>query len=171
MARKATPPGGSVREIFETMSYGPAPEGDDVVRAWLASREGTFGHYIGGVFTDPTVGELVEVSNPSTGLPLARVAQGRVQDVDAAVAAARAALPAWQALDDHARARWLYAIARGIQKHARHFAVLEAIDNGKPIREARDIDLPLVARHFSYHAGWAQLLSSEFPGQHAYGGR
>ena len=169
MARKATPPGGSVREIFETMSYGPAPEGDDVVRAWLASREGTFGHYIGGVFTDPTVGELVEVSNPSTGLPLARVAQGRVQDVDAAVAAARAALPAWQALDDHARARWLYAIARGIQKHARHFAVLEAIDNGKPIREARDIDLPLVARHFSYHAGWAQLLSSEFPGQHAYG--
>ncbi len=169
MAPTTTPAGGSVREIFDSMSYGPAPEGDAVVRAWLADHGSAFGHYIGGAFTTPAAGESFEVQDPSTGTPLARVAHGSAHDVDAAVAAARAALPAWQALDDHARARWLYAIARGIQKHARHFAVLESIDNGKPIRETRDIDIPLVARHFSYHAGWAQLLSAEFPGQHAYG--
>ena len=163
------PAGGTVREIFDAMSYGPAPEGDAAVRAWLAGHGSAFGHYIGGAFTSPTAGESFGVQDPATGAPLARVAQGSTHDVDAAVAAARAALPGWQALDDHARARWLYAIARGIQKHARHFAVLESIDNGKPIRETRDIDIPLVARHFSYHAGWAQLLSAEFPGQHAYG--
>ncbi len=169
MAPTNTPAGGTVREIFDTMSYGPAPEGDAVVRAWLAGHGSTFGHYIGGAFTTPAAGDTFDVQDPSTGTHLARVAQGSTHDVEAAVAAARAALPAWQALDDHARARWLYAIARGIQKHARDFAVLESIDNGKPIRETRDIDVPLVARHFSYHAGWAQLLSAEFPGQHAYG--
>lgn len=169
MATTTTPTGGTVREIFDAMSYGPAPEGDAIVRAWLEGHHHRFGHYIGGAFTDPAAGESFEVHDPSTGAALARVAQGSAHDVDTAVAAARAALPGWQALDDHARARWLYAIARGIQKHARHFAVLESIDNGKPIRETRDIDIPLVARHFSYHAGWAQLLSAEFPGQHAYG--
>ncbi|WP_411280115.1 aldehyde dehydrogenase family protein [Gemmatimonas sp.] len=169
MATTTTPTGGTVRDIFETMSYGPAPESDAMVRAWLNGHGRVFGHYIGGVFTSPAAGESFEVQDPSTGVPLARVAQGSTQDVDAAVAAARAALPGWQGLDDHTRARWLYAIARGIQKHARHFAVLESLDNGKPIRETRDIDIPLVARHFSYHAGWAQLLSAEFPGQHAYG--
>ena len=169
MATTTTPTGGTVRDIFDAMSYGPAPEGDAVVRAWIAEHGSAFGHYIGGAFTRAADGDSFEVQDPSTGTPLARVAQGSAHDVDAAVAAARAALPGWQALDDHARARWLYAIARGIQKHARHFAVLESIDNGKPIRETRDIDIPLVARHFSYHAGWAQLLSAEFPGQHAYG--
>ena len=169
MSTSNPPAGGTVREIFDTMSYGPAPEGDAVVRAWLAGHGSAFGHYIGGAFTSPTAGESFSVHDPATGAPLARVAQGSAHDVAAAVAAARAALPGWQALDDHARARWLYAMARGIQKHARHFAVLESIDNGKPIRETRDIDIPLVARHFSYHAGWAQLLSAEFPGQHAYG--
>ena len=169
MATATTPTGGTVRDIFDAMSYGPAPEGDAVVRAWIAEHGSAFGHYIGGAFTSAANGDSFEVQDPSTGTPLARVAQGSAHDVDAAVAAARAALPGWQALDDHARARWLYAIARGIQKHARHFAVLESIDNGKPIRETRDIDIPLVARHFSYHAGWAQLLSAEFPAHHAYG--
>ena len=169
MATTTTPTGGTVRDIFDAMSYGPAPEGDAIVRAWIAEHGSAFGHYIGGAFTRAANGDSFEVQDPSTGTPLARVAQGSAHDVDAAVAAARAALPGWQALDDHARARWLYAIARGIQKHARHFAVLESIDNGKPIRETRDIDIPLVARHFSYHAGWAQLLSAEFPAQHAYG--
>ncbi len=169
MATTTTPTGGTVRDIFDAMSYGPAPEGDAIVRAWIAEHGSAFGHYIGGAFTRAADGDSFEVQDPSTGTPLARVAQGSAHDVDAAVAAARAALPGWQALDDHARARWLYAIARGIQKHARHFAVLESIDNGKPIRETRDIDIPLVARHFSYHAGWAQLLSAEFPAQHAYG--
>ena len=160
----ATP---TVRALFDAMSYGPAPEGDAPVRDWIARHGGTFGHYIGGRWV---VGSSTfEVLEPATGKPLAQVAQGTSADVDAAVAAARAALPAWQALDDHARARWLYALARGIQKHARHFAVLETLDNGKPIRETRDIDVPLVARHFYHHAGWAQLLSSEFAGHHAYG--
>lgn len=159
--------GPSVRALFDTMAYGPAPEGDAPVRAWIAEHGGTFGHYIGGQWMPAA--HTFEVAEPATGAALAHVAQGTAADVDAAVAAARAALPAWQALDEHARARWLYAIARGIQKHARHFAVLESLDNGKPIREARDIDVPLVARHFYHHAGWAQLLGSEFPGCQAYG--
>jgi aldehyde dehydrogenase (NAD+) len=89
--------------------------------------------------------------------------------VNAAVDAARGALPAWQGLTPHARARWLYALARGVQKHSRLFAVLESMDNGKSIRETRDIDVPLVARHFYHHAGWAQLLGAEFPGYHGVG--
>ena len=164
-----TPPttGTSVRELFDAMSYGPAPEGDAPVRQWIAAHGGTFGHYIDGAWVAGT--DTFEALEPATGKPLARVAQGTAAHVDAAVAAARAALPAWQALDDHARARWLYAIARGVQKHARHFAVLETLDNGKPVRETRDIDVPLVARHFYHHAGWAQLLEQEFAGHHAYG--
>lgn len=157
----------TVRDLYDAMSYGPAPEGDAPVRDWIARHHRTFGHYIGGQWVAGA--STFEVLEPATGAPLAHVAQGTSDDVDAAVAAARAALPAWQALDDHARARWLYALARGIQKHARHFAVLETLDNGKPIRETRDIDIPLVARHFYHHAGWAQLLSSECPHHHAYG--
>ena len=159
----------TVREIFDAMTYGPAPEGDSPARLWLAARAHRFGHYIGGQFVNPLAGEYFAVLDPSSGAELAQVAQGSSADVDAAVAAARAALPAWQALDGHARARWLYAIARGVQKHARHFSVIESMDNGKPIRETRDIDIPLVARHFSHHAGWAQLLDAEFAGYHGYG--
>ncbi len=165
----AAPNPNSVRALFDTMSYGPAPEGDSVIRDWLAARQHRFGHYIGGRWTTPTAEAQFEVREPATGRALARVAQGTARDVDDAVAAARGALPAWQALAAHARARWLYAIARGVQKHARHFAVLESLDNGKPIRETRDIDIPLVARHFYHHTGWAQLLESEFAGHHAYG--
>ncbi len=161
------PPTSKVRALFDEMSYGPAPEGDAPAREWIAQYAGRFGHYINGAWV--AASSTFEVLEPGTGKPLAQVAQGTAADVEAAVAAARAALPAWQALDDHARARWLYAIARGIQKHARAFAVLETLDNGKPIRETRDIDVPLVARHFYHHAGWAQLLESEFPGHHAYG--
>src|SRR5439155_18160289 len=100
---------------------------------------------------------------------LARVTEGTSADVNAAVAAARAALPGWQALTPHARARWLYALARGVQKHSRLLAVLESMDNGKSIRETRDIDIPLVARHFYHHAGWSQLLDTEFAGYEAVG--
>jgi aldehyde dehydrogenase (NAD+) len=158
----------SVRAIYETMAYGPAPEGDAPVRAWLAGHGGRFGHFIGGAWTSAE-GEAFPVVEPATGRLLAHVAQGSAAHVDAAVAAARAALPAWRALDDHARARHLYALARLVQRHARELAVLESLDNGKPIRETRDIDLPLVARHFSHHAGWAQLREAEFPGQHPVG--
>ena len=159
----------TVRTLFDAMSYGPAPEGDAPVRKWLADRQSRFGHYIGGRWVTPSPAAYFAVHDPSSGAELARIAQGSHADVDAAVSAARAALPAWKALDGHARARWLYAIARGIQKHARHFAVLETMDNGKPIRETRDIDVPLVVRHFYHHAGWAQLLDAEFPGYHGYG--
>ena len=102
-----------------------------------------------------------DTTDPSTGEKLANVAQGSAADIDAAVrAAASAALPKWQALTPHARARYLYALARTMQKHSRRLAVLETMDNGKPIRESRDIDIPLVTRHFYHHAGWAQLLAS-----------
>src|SRR6266853_1058550 len=100
---------------------------------------------------------------------LADVAQGSVADVDAAVKAAGAALHGWQKLSGHQRAKYLYALARQVQKHSRRLAVLETMDNGKPIRESRDIDIPLVARHFYYHAGWAQLLLQEFPDYTACG--
>jgi aldehyde dehydrogenase (NAD+) len=159
----------SVREIFADMSYGPAPEGDAPVRDWLKAHDGAFGHYINGCWTGVTTSASFVAHDPSSGKALANIAQGTVADVNAAVLAARAALPAWQALEGHARARYLYSLARAVQRHARVFAVLESMDNGKPIRETRDIDIPLVARHFYHHAGWAQLLESEFPGAHAYG--
>lgn len=152
----------TVSEIFETMAYGPAPEGDGPARAWLKAHDATFGHFIGGKFTKPA--KTFEVFDPSTGKRLARVSQGTTKDVDAAVATARKAFAPWSKLAPHARARHLYALARMVQKHARLFAVLETMDNGKPIRETRDLDIPLVARHFYHHAGWAQLADTEFPG-------
>jgi aldehyde dehydrogenase (NAD+) len=97
------------------------------------------------------------------------VSQGSPADVDAAVKAARLAFPAWRALGGHGRARFLYAIARHIQKHSRLFAVLETMDNGKPIREARDLDIPLVARHFYHHAGWAELMDEQLAGYEPLG--
>lgn len=157
----------SVAEIFESLDYGPAPESDKDALAWLGKHERVFGQFIGGRWTEP--GETFDVFNPATRALLARVSQGTAQDVNSAVAAARAAQPAWQGLTPHARARWLYALARRVQKHSRLLAVLESMDNGKSIREARDIDIPLVARHFYHHAGWAQLLDSEFPGYHGIG--
>jgi len=153
-----------VAEIFETMEYGPAPESTSLARRWLDERGRTFDLFIDGRWVAPAIGESFETINPATGEPLARVARAGEADVDAAVRAARAALPGWRALPGHARARYLYALARHVQKHARMLAVLESLDNGKPIRESRDIDVPLVARHFYHHAGWAQLLETEFPG-------
>jgi aldehyde dehydrogenase (NAD+) len=152
-----------VAEIFETMEYGPAPESAERANAWLDDHRRAFGHYVRGAFTDPDAGESFETTNPATGVAMARVRQGSAEDVDAAVRAARAAQPGWWALGPDARARHLYALARRIQKHARLFAVLESMDNGKPIRESRDLDIPLVARHFFHHAGWAQLMAEELP--------
>lgn len=144
------------------MEYGPAPEDDQPARAWLAQHSGVFGHFIGGAWRAPSSGERFATHEPASGQPLAQIAQGDAADVDAAVAAARAAQSAWRALGGAGRARHLYALARMVQRHSRLFAVLEALDNGKPIRETRDIDIPLVARHFLHHAGWAQLQDSEF---------
>jgi aldehyde dehydrogenase (NAD+) len=154
----------SVLEKFETMEYGPALEDPKESLVWLERHKRKFGHFIGGGWRAPEQGEYFDTIDPSSGDVLASVAQGSRQDIDSAVRAARAALSPWQALSPHARARYLYAIARQIQKHSRRLAVLETLDNGKPIRESRDIDIPLVARHFYYHAGWPQLLDREFPG-------
>src|SRR5881409_1885109 len=159
----------SIAEKFVTMEYGPAPEDPKEALTWLDRHERRFGHFINGTLQPPAEDSYFETADPSTGERLASVAQGSAKDIDAAVRAARAALPAWQALTPHARARYLYALARQVQKHSRRLAVLETLDNGKPIRESRDIDIPLVARHFYHHAGWAQLLHQEFPGYAACG--
>ena len=153
----------SVAEKYLTLEYGPAPEDPKEVVAWLDGHKRRFGHFINGELRAPQQGEYFDSNDPATGEKLASVAQGSAADVNAAVAAARAAFEPWQKIGGHARARYLYAIARHIQKHSRRLAVLETMDNGKPIRESRDIDIPLVARHFYYHAGWAQILDSEFP--------
>jgi aldehyde dehydrogenase (NAD+) len=153
----------STAEKFLSLEYGPAPEDPKEVLTWLDRHQRRFGHFIGGAWQAPAEGAYFETKDPSTGEKLADVAQGSAADVDAAVKAARVALPKWQALTGHARARYLYAMARMVQKHSRRLAVLETMDNGKPIRESRDIDIPLVIRHFYHHAGWAQLLETEFP--------
>src|SRR5437879_3084327 len=159
----------SIAEKFVTMEYGPAPEDPKEALTWLDRHERRFGHFINGTLQPPAEDSYFETGDPSTGDRLASVAQGSAKDIDAAVRAARTALPTWRALTPHARARYLYALARQVQKHSRWLAVLETLDNGKPIRESRDIDIPLVARHFYHHAGWAQLLEQEFPGYTACG--
>ncbi len=158
----------NVTEIFETMAYGPAPEARDPAVRWIEEHQ-PFDCFIGGTWRPPATGEHFDIVNPANGKPLARVAQAGSEDVDAAVDAARAAAASWRETPAHQRARYLYALARQVQRHSRLLAVLESLDNGKPIRESRDIDIPLVARHFYYHAGWAQLLSEEFPGYEPIG--
>ena len=153
----------SIVEKFVTMEYGPAPEDPKEAQLWLDRHHRKFNHFIAGVWQDPLAGEHFDTVDPSTGEKLASVAQGSAADIDAAVRAARAASASWHALKPHLRARYLYNLARLVQKHSRLLAVLETMDNGKPIRESRDIDIPLVARHFYYHAGWAQLFDKEFP--------
>ena len=159
----------SVIEKFRTMEYGPAPEDPKESFLWLDRYGRRFGHFIAGRFEAPSEGRYFDSTDPSTGEKIADIAEGSAADVAAAVRAARAALPAWQRRSGHERARFLYALARQVQKHSRRLAVLETVDNGKPIRESRDIDIPLVARHFYHHAGWAQLLEPEFPGYQALG--
>ena len=156
-------------EIMETMEYGPAPESAGEVNAWLDGHGRQFKHFIGAGWKAAKSAKSFPTRNPATGETLAQVTQGGRADVDAAVKAARAAQKDWAALGGPGRARYLYALARLVQKHARHLAVLETLDNGKPIRESRDIDVPLVARHFYHHAGWAQLMDCEFPGMEPVG--
>lgn len=157
----------TVKEIFETMDYGPAPESAADALAWLVDQGDRFGHFIDGAFTAP--GDGFSSNNPATGEVLATLSQATQSDVDIAVKAARTAQPKWEKLGGHGRAKYLYAIARLVQKHSRLFAVLETLDNGKPIRESRDIDIPLVQRHFYFHAGMAQLMPAELPDRQALG--
>lgn len=157
----------NVPEIFETMDYGPAPESAAEALAWLVDGGDRYGHFIDGAMTEPK--DCFTSKNPATGEVLASLSQATAEDVDAAVAAARKAQPKWARLTCHERAKYLYALARLVQKHSRLLSVLETLDNGKPIRETRDIDIPLVARHFYHHAGWAQLQETEFADYEALG--
>ena len=158
-----------VRDLFETLDYGPAPESPDMARQWLQERGGMLDHFIGGEWTTPESGEYFPSHNPANGELLATVADGNEADVNRAVAAAADALEGWVAIGGHGRARFLYAMARHIQKNSRLFSVLESLDNGKPVRESRDIDIPLMVRHFYHHAGWAQVMQEELPGYRPIG--
>ncbi|WP_411891653.1 aldehyde dehydrogenase family protein [Yoonia sp. SDW83-1] len=156
----------TIKEIFDTMDYGPAPESSAEALQWLADRGGIAGHYINGKW-GPLRDDFPS-NNPATGEKLAGVTKGTAEEIETAVQAARKAQPAW-AKSGHKRARVLYAIARGMQKHSRLLAVMETLDNGKPIRESRDIDVPLAIRHFYHHAGFAQLMRTELPDREPLG--
>jgi aldehyde dehydrogenase (NAD+) len=159
----------TIPEILDTLTYGPAPEASKPALDWIAAHNGKFQLFINNEWRDPSTKEWYPTINPATKQKLADVAKASEDDVQDAVKAARKAFRSWSQLSGHARARYLYAIARQIQKHSRLFAVLETMDNGKPIRETRDIDIPLVARHFYYHAGWAQIMSTELRGYEPVG--
>jgi aldehyde dehydrogenase (NAD+) len=159
----------NILERYDAMEYGPAPESRSEADRWLAARDLAASLYINGDWVKPASGKTFETREPASGKLLATLGEAGAADIDAAVAAARKALPKWQALSGYERARHLYAIGRAMQRHARLFAVLESLDNGKPIRESRDIDVPLAIRHFIHHAGWAQALDKEFPDHKAAG--
>jgi aldehyde dehydrogenase (NAD+) len=139
--------------------YAPAPE---TVKVQI---EGRYGHFINGEFVPPRgKGGYFQSINPANEKPLAEVAQGSEADIDAAVRAAAAAQPKWARLPASERAKYIFRIARRIQERARELAVLETMDGGKPIKESRDVDVPLAAAHFFYYAGWADKLKYAFPG-------
>jgi aldehyde dehydrogenase (NAD+) len=145
--------------VPSTFEYAPAPESRDIVKL-----EGRYGLFIGGEFVEPRSGEFHPSVSPSNEEELAEVAYGGAEDVDAAVGAARAAFEnGWSSWPAGERAKVIYRIARILQERAREFAVLESLDGGKPIRESRDVDLPLAAAHFFYYAGWADKLEYAFP--------
>jgi aldehyde dehydrogenase (NAD+) len=143
-----------------TWDYAAAPESPDHVRL-----RDTYGLFIGGAFVDPRDGARVASINPATEEPVAEVTFGGQDDVAAAVAAARAAQPKWARLPGRERAKYLFRVARLIQERARELAIVESLDGGKPIRESRDVDIPLAAAHFFHYAGWADKL------RHGIGGR
>jgi aldehyde dehydrogenase (NAD+) len=142
--------------------YSPAPEATDVV-----SLRDTYGLYIGGRFADPASGDYFKTINPATEEVLAAVAAAGPEDVEAAVGHARKAFETWAVLPGTDRAKYLFRIARILQERARELAVLETMNGGKPIRESRDVDVPLAAAHFFYHAGWADKLEYAWPGRRA----
>jgi aldehyde dehydrogenase (NAD+) len=137
-----------------SLTYDPAPES-----AAIAHLKPSYGLFINGEFTDPASHESFETLNPADETPLARVALASSTDVDRAVAAARTAYDkVWSKMSGAQRAKYLFRIARLIQERSRELAVVETLDNGKPIRESRDVDIPLAAAHFFYYAGWADKL-------------
>ena len=143
--------------------YAPAPEARSIVT--LQERYGLF---VDGKFRDAAGGATFTTVDPSTELPLAEVAKASAADIDKAVAAAvRAGRRSWGSLPGRERAKYLFRIARIMQERSREFAVLESMDSGKPIKESRDVDVPLAASHFWYYAGWADKLEYAFPGRRA----
>lgn len=146
-------------------SYDPAPESTDHI-----TIQERYGHFINGEFVEPAEGEYFATFNPATEEKLAEVAMGSQADVDTAVKAARKAYTkTWSKMSGRDRGRYIYRIARLIQERAREFAVIESMDGGKPIRESRDVDVPLAAAHFFYYAGWADKLQYAFPGRNPEG--
>jgi aldehyde dehydrogenase (NAD+) len=145
--------------VPSAFDYAPAPESREIV-----SLEERYGLFIGGEYVDPRSGEFQPTISPATEEPLAEVAYAGPEDVDLAVGAARQAFAdGWSEIAPGERAKYLYRIARILQERSREFAVLESLDGGKPIRESRDVDLPLSAAHFFYYAGWADKLEYAFP--------
>ena len=140
--------------------YAPAPESTEIVDV-----KDTYGLYIGGQFVEPASGEYFKTINPATEEVLSAVPVADEEDIDRAVGAARVAFKKWSALPGSQRAKYIFRIARIIQERARELAVLESMNGGKPIKESRDVDVPLVAAHFFYYAGWADKLSFAFPGR------
>jgi aldehyde dehydrogenase (NAD+) len=141
--------------------YAAAPEATDIVHL-----EDRYGLFVGGQFVEPKSGKYFDTINPATEEVLAEVAEAGPEDVDLAVRAARDAHESvWRSLPGSERAKYLFRIARALQERAREFAVLESMNGGKPIKESRDVDLPLAAAHFFYYAGWADKLEYAFPGR------
>ena len=146
---------------FGGLDYAPAPEATDHV-----NLRADHGLLIGGHWVEPASGKRFKTINPATEEVLAEVAEAGEEDVDAAVKAARAAYTrTWSRMSGAERAKYLYRMARILQERAREFAVLETMNGGKPIKESRDVDVPLAAAHFFYHAGWADKLDYAFPGR------
>jgi aldehyde dehydrogenase (NAD+) len=143
-------------------SYDPAPESTDHI-----SLRKRYGLFIGGEFVAPEKGRYFDSINPATEEKLARVAEADEADVDRAVRAARDALSEWSRQKPRERGKYVYRIARMLAERAREFAAIESLDGGKPIRESRDVDIPLAAAHFFYYAGWADKLDYAFPGRRA----
>ena len=153
---------GTIARVFETLEYGPAPESPAGAYAWLDSHNRDFGHFIDGAWYKPdSQRKKYETTSPATGEVLSKTTQGTQEDIDYAVSSAKRAQVKWAALPPHARARHMYALARHVQKHARLLSVVEAMDNGKTVRETRDSDIPLVSRWLYHYAGWAQLAPTE----------
>merc|ERR1719323_2066968 len=162
--RRVTEP--SVTSLFASMEYGPANESRKVADAWLDRHQRHFGLFINNEWVHPDAGgrKTYETRSPGDGEVLAATTQGTAEDVEVAVAAAHEALKSWSQLTGHERAKHLYALARHVQKHSRLVAVVEALDNGKSIRETRDADTAVVVRHLYHHAGWAELVGEQLPG-------
>ena len=140
---------------FQNISYGPATEASNEVNSWIKNLKNPNNLFINGKFVKSSSSKKLNIINPSSNKKIASLSIASKKDVNAAVNAAKKAHVKWAKLSSFKRSKYLYALARLIQKNSRFISVLETIDNGKPIRETRDIDIPLVSRHFYYHAGWA----------------